>query len=151
MIETRPLFELRLQVPQVVDLGETPLGRRRVAPVTGGVFEGDRLKGQVLGAGAGDWLLQRNDGTLVLDVRLLLRTDDDALISMSYRGVRHGPPDVMARLAAGEAVDPASYYFRIAPSFETSSSKYGWLNRVLAIGRGRREPGGPLYTIDEVL
>jgi hypothetical protein len=57
----------------------------------------------------------------------------------------------MARLAAGEAVDPRSYYFRIAPSFETASRKYGWLNRIVAIGRGRREPGGPVYTIDEVL
>jgi hypothetical protein len=151
MIETRPLFELRLQVPEIVDLGDTPLGRRRIATVTGGTFEGERLRGQVVGAPAGDWLLQRSDGVLVLDVRLALRVDGGELIYMSYRGLRHGPPDVMARLAAGESVDPASYYFRIAPVFETSAPKYQWLNRIVAVGRGRREASGPIYSIYEVL
>lgn len=151
MIDTRPLFELSLQVPQVVDLGDTPAGRRRVAPVAGGSFTGDRLKGKVLGSGGGDWLLQRNDGVVTLDVRLLLRTDDGELISMGYRGIRHGPAGVMARLAAGESVDPRSYYFRIVPNFETSSSKYQWLNRIVSVGMGRREPSGPIYAIHEVL
>jgi hypothetical protein len=151
MIETRPLFDLRLQVPEIVDLGDTPLGRRRIATVTGGTFEGERLRGQVVGAPAGDWLLQRSDGVLVLDVRLALRADGGELIYMSYRGLRHGPPDVMARLAAGESVDPASYYFRIAPVFETSAPKYQWLNRIVAVGRGRREASGPIYSIYEVL
>ena len=91
MIQTRPLFEMRLHVPQVVDIGDTPLGRRRIATVTGGSFDGERLRGEVVGTPAGDWLLQRNDGVTVLDVRLLLRTDDGEHIYMSYRGVRHGP------------------------------------------------------------
>jgi hypothetical protein len=151
MIASRPLFEIRLQVPQIVDLGDTPQGRRRIATVTGGVFEGDRLRGEVVGAPAGDWLLQRPDGVTVLDVRLLLRTDDGEHIYMSYRGVRHGPAEVMARLAAGELVDPATYYFRIVPIFETASKKYEWINKIVAVGRGRREPSGPIYSIDEVL
>ncbi|NML47536.1 DUF3237 domain-containing protein [Ramlibacter sp. G-1-2-2] len=151
MIQTRPLFEIRLQVPQIVDIGDTPLGRRRIATVTGGEFEGERLRGSVVGAPAGDWLLQRNDGTTILDVRLLLRTDDGEHIYMSYRGVRHGPADVMARMAAGEVVDPKTYYFRITPVFETSARKYDWLNRIVAVGTGRREPTGPIYTIEEVL
>lgn len=151
MIQTRPLFELRLDVPEVMDLGETPAGRRRVAPVRGGTFAGERLKGQVLEGGAGDWLLQRADGVTLLDVRLLLRTNEGELVSMSYRGVRHGPPEVMARLAAGEAVDPASYYFRIAPVFETAAPRLQWLNRIVAVGTGRREKSGPIYTIAEVL
>jgi hypothetical protein len=70
---------------------------------------------------------------------------------MSYRGVRHGPPEVMARLAAGERVDPKSYYFRMAPVFETASKKYDWLNRIVAVGTGRREPTGPVYEVAEVL
>lgn len=151
MIQTRPLFEIRLHVPQIVDLGDTPLGRRRIATVTGGEFDGERLKGTVAGAPAGDWLLQRNDGVTVLDVRLTLRTDDGEHIYMSYRGVRHGPAEVMARMAAGEPVDHGTYYFRIVPIFETAAKKYEWLNRIVAVGTGRREPSGPIYTIEEVL
>jgi hypothetical protein len=151
MIQTRPLFEIRLQVPQILDLGDTPLGRRRIAAVTGGSFEGERLRGEVVGAPAGDWLLQRSDGVLVLDVRLLLRTHDGAHIYMGYRGVRHGPPEVMARLAAGESVDPAAYYFRIVPIFETAAPQYAWINKIVAVGTGRREPTGPVYAVEEVL
>ncbi|AMO22657.1 DUF3237 domain-containing protein [Ramlibacter solisilvae] len=151
MIRTRPLFEMRLQVPQIVDMGDTPLGRRRIATVTGGSFHGERLRGEVVGAPAGDWLLQRKDGVTVLDVRLLLRTDDGEHIYMSYRGVRHGPADVMARLAAGEPVDPGSYYFRIVPVFETAATQYEWINKIVAVGTGRREPSGPVYAIEELL
>jgi len=151
MIQTRPLFDITLQVPRIVDIGDTPLGRRRIATVTGGEFEGERLRGTVVGAPAGDWLLQRNDGATVLDVRLLLRTDDGEHIYMAYRGLRHGPADVMARLAAGEVVDPASYYFRMVPVFETASKKYEWINRIVAVGTGRREPAGPIYSVEEVL
>lgn len=151
MIQTRPLFEIRLQVPQVLDIGDTPLGRRRIAAVTGGEFHGERLRGTVVGAPAGDWLLLRPDGVTVLDVRVLLRTDDGEHIYMSYRGVRHGPADVMARLAAGEMVDPADYYFRISPVFETAAKKYEWINRIVAVGVGRREPSGPVYAVEEVL
>jgi len=151
MIASRPLFEIKLTVPQVIDIGDTPLGRRRIAAVTGGEFHGDRLRGTVVAAPAGDWLLQRADGVTVLDVRLLLRTDDGAHIYMAYRGLRHGPAEVMARLAAGEMVDPASYYFRMAPVFETSSEPYAWINKIVAVGMGRREPAGPIYTVEEVL
>ena len=151
MIQTRPLFDIVLQVPQVLDLGDTPLGRRRIATVTGGEFQGERLRGTVVGAPAGDWLLQRSDGVTVLDVRILLRTDDGEHIYMAYRGMRHGPADVMARLAAGESVDPKSYYFRIAPVFETASKQYAWINRIVAVGTGRREPTGPVYSVEEVL
>ena len=91
MIQTRPLFEIWLSVPQIIDLGDTPLGRRRIAVVAGGTFEGERLRGTVMPAPGGDWLLQRPDGVTVLDVRVLLRTHDGEHIAMSYRGVRHGP------------------------------------------------------------
>ena len=151
MIQTRPLFEIQLQVPEVIDIGDTPLGRRRIAAVSGGEFHGERLRGTVVGAPAGDWLLQRNDGVTVLDVRLVLRTDDGEHIYMAYRGVRHGPAEVMARLAKGEVVDPKTYYFRIAPVFETSAKKYDWINKIVAVGTGRREPMGPIYTVEEVL
>jgi hypothetical protein len=93
----------------------------------------------------------RGDGTTALDVRLNLKTDDGALISMTYRGIRHGPDDVMQRMNKGEVVDAASYYFRTNPLFETAATKYDWINRVVAIGLGHRRADGPVYSVFEVL
>ena len=151
MIQTKPLFELLLTVPEIVDLGVTPLGTRKIATVTGGRFEGDRLKGQVMPSPGGDWLLLRSDDVLTLDVRLTLKTDDNALIYMHYRGLRHGPAEVMARLAKGEDVDPDSYYFRMAPSFETASEKYAWMNKIMCVAKGHRLATGPIYQVFELL
>ncbi|MEY2659776.1 MAG: hypothetical protein RLZZ123_948 [Pseudomonadota bacterium] len=151
MIETRHLFTLTLQVPAIQDLGATPLGGRKIAQVTGGRFEGDRLRGKVHAGPGGDWILQRHDGVLALDVRITLETDDGQLIFMSYKGMRHGPKEVIDRLNRGEKVDPASYYFRMVPQFETASEKYAWLNRLVAVAKGEREATGPTYTVYEVL
>ncbi len=151
MIQTRPLFTLTLLVARITDLGATPNGQRRIASVSGGTFKGERMNGTVQSPPGGDWILVRPDGTTVLDVRLTLETDDKQLIFMTYRGLRHGPKDVIARLNAGEAVDPSLYYFRSTPVFETASQKYDWLNRIIAVGTGRREPSGPIYDVFEVL
>ena len=151
MIQTRPAFELTLTVPKIEDLGATPYGVRKIATVTAGTFVGERLRGTVMASPGGDWLLLRNDGVLCLDVRLTLKTDDGDLIYMSYKGMRHGPKEVMDRLNKGETVDPASYYFRAVPVFETSSVKYGWLNRAVFVATGRREASGPIYDVQEVL
>ncbi len=149
-LKTAHVFTISLKVAEIQGLGPTPLGDRRVAVVAGGSFEGAKLKGTVL-AGGSDWLLLRGDGALQLDVRLTLKTDDNAMIGMTYRGFRHGPDAVIDRLNRGEPVDPSQYYFRIAPFFETSSEKYGWLNRVVAVGTGKRLPEGPVYDVFEVL
>ncbi|HZD26208.1 MAG TPA: DUF3237 domain-containing protein [Alphaproteobacteria bacterium] len=149
-IETEFLFQARLEVPRINDLGATPFGHRRIAEVSGGTFEGPKLKGRAL-PGGGDWLLLRNDGVLQLDVRLILETDDKALIYMTYRGARHGPDAVMQRLNAGEPVDPSEYYFRTAPFFETSSEKYAWLNGIVSVATGHRTPEGPVYDVYQVL
>ena len=151
MIQTRPLFTLHAQVPAVTDLGQTPLGLRKIATVAGGAFEGERLRGTIMPGPAGDWLLQRADGVMVLDVRLTLQTDDGELIYMRYNGLRHGPAEVMAKGNKGEPVDPSSYYFRIAPTFETASEKYAWLNGILAVGTGERLATGPQYQVFEIL
>src|SRR5258706_9035058 len=110
MIQPRPLFTLTLQVLRIVDLGATPNGHRRIATVSGGTFKGERMNGTAQAPPGGDWILGRTDGTMVLDLRLTLETDDKQLIFMTYRGLRHGPKDVIARLNAGEAVDPAPFY-----------------------------------------
>ena len=149
-IRTAHLFMITLKVGQVQNLGKTPLGERRIAPVLGGRFEGPKLKGTVEEGGS-DWLLVRPDGATQLDVRLTLRTNDGQLIGMTYRGYRHGPAAVIERLSRGEAVDPSQYYFRTAPFFETASDKYGWLNGIVAVATGHRPPEGPVYEVFEVL
>jgi hypothetical protein len=108
------------------------------------------MSGVVLDGGS-DWQTVRGDGATTLNVRLVLKTTDAALICMSYQGIRHGPPDVIARVEKGEAVDPASYYFRINPLFETAAAKYDWVNRVVAVGAGYRRSDGPIYSLFEVL
>jgi len=149
-IQTRPLMTLRLRVGSPQIIGHTPIGDRRIVPVLDGRFEGDRLRGAVEPGGS-DWILVRSDGAFQLDVRLALRTDDNHLIGMTYRGIRHGPAAVLERVNRGEPVDPASYYFRMVPFFETASEKYGWLTRIVAVAIGERVAEGPVYRVFEVL
>jgi len=149
-IKTEFLFKITLEVPPLLDLGETPHGRRRIARIAGGSFEGPKLKGQVL-PGGGDWLLLRRDGVLQLDVRLTMQTHDQQLIYMTYRGFRHGPQDVIERLNRGEAVDPSLYYFRVTPYFETCAKSYEWINGICSVGTGARSASGPTYHVFQVL
>jgi hypothetical protein len=144
------LMTLEVNVAPPQKIGAVPHGTRATAPITGGSFEGPRLRGQVL-PGGGDWTLLRSDGVLELDLRLTMETDDGALIHMASFGLRHGPPEVLAALARGEPVDPSRYYFRTTPRFETGHPKYAFLNRLLAVASGDRRATGPIYTIDELL
>jgi Protein of unknown function (DUF3237) len=149
-VRTKPLFVMRLAVRPLQVIGATPGAYRRVGVVPSGTFDGERLHGDVLDGGS-DWQSVRSDGSTTLDVRLVLKTSDNALIGMTYRGIRHGPPDVIARLEKGEVTDPASYYFRIAAFFETESLQYAWLNKVIGVGLGHRFAEGPVYSLFEVL
>jgi hypothetical protein len=149
-VRTQPMFVMRLDVRPLIIVGPTPGGYRKIGIVPGGRFEGERLSGEVLDGGS-DWQTVRGDGATALDVRLNLKTDDGALISMTYKGIRHGPVDVMQRMQKGEVVDATSYYFRTNPLFETSATKYDWINRVVAIGVGHRRADGPVYSVFEVL
>jgi hypothetical protein len=150
-LASRPLFTIQMSLHPLHDLGATPHGHRRVIPVSGGAFEGDRLRGSVLPHAGSDWLIERADGAFQQDARLGLQTDDGAVISMTYRGIRYSAPDVAARLARGEAVDHSEYYLRTAPFFETGAPRYAWLNTILAIGVGRRIPAGVIYDVFEIL
>jgi hypothetical protein len=141
---------VEIAVASAQRLGPVPHGTRSIVPVIGGAFEGQRLRGTVL-PGGGDWLLLRSDGVLELDLRITLETDDHALIHMTFQGLRHGPPEVFAALARGEAVDPASYYFRTLPRFETSVERYAFLNRIVTVGVGETRPGRAVHRIDEIL
>jgi hypothetical protein len=149
-IRTTHLMTMTLGVSGMQAIGATPSGNRRIGLVAGGTFVGERLRGTVLPGGA-DWIMLRGDGSTTLDVRLVLEADDKALIGMTYRGMRHGPSAVMERVNRGEPVDPSEYYFRTAVAFETAAAKYDWLNRIVAVGTGRRPPEGPVYDVFEVL
>jgi len=133
-IGARPLMVLRLATSPTQEVGSTPHGTLFIFPVTGGSFEGDRLRGRVL-AGGGDWVTARPDGTLELDLRVTLETDDHALIHMTFTGLR----------------DDANHYFRTLPRFETAAPKYAFLNRLMAVGIGEIRPDGPVHVIEEIL
>ncbi len=148
-LQSAPLALLTAVLDKPHKLGTTPSGERKVVPVLGGRIEGERLTGRILSGGS-DWALTNSAGILELDVRLVIETHDGALINCHYRGVRHGPEDVMARMAAGETVDYRDFYFRIAPRFDTADPRYAWLNGILAVGIGERLPDGPRYHIHEI-
>ena len=150
VMDSRLLMTVRIAAAPAQMLGAVPHGRRSIVPVTGGEFEGPRLRGKVL-PGGGDWLLMRSDGVLELDLRITLETDDRALIYMTFQGLRHGPADAIAALGRGEVVDPASYYFRTLPRFETSSETYAFLNRIITVGVGEVRPNGAVHKIEEIL
>ena len=135
-----PFAELRSQLlmEMELDIAEAHVfDPRGIVPLTGGRFSGPRLNGVAL-PGGGDWLISRPDGTSELNVRATLRTDDDQLIYMWSRGIVHTP-------AGGET------YWRTTPVFETASERYGWLNRLIAVGVGRRAPRKTVYRIHEIL
>ncbi len=148
-IEARPLFVMRLDVLPYQIIGGVAGAFRRVGVVPGGTFQGARLSGKVL-PGGNDWQTVRADGSTLLEVKLVLQSTDGALIGMTYKGIRHGSADVIDRVNKGEDVDPASYYFRTNPVFETASGP-AWINGVIAIGIGYRTPDGVIYSVFEIL
>ena len=132
---------------------ETPahiIGQRVIIYVTGGTVQGPEINGEIL-PGGGDWITFRPDGTGILDVRALIRTDDGELIYIYYRGIQVIPPKLRAELQTGATVDPSEYYFRTTPVFETSSEKYSWLTRIICVGVGAMEPGGVRYRLYQIL
>ena len=144
------LYRMSIEVTAPHDLGATPQGRRLVFGFKGGRFEGPQLAGEVLTTG-GDWLIDRADGAMVLDVRRTLRTDDGHLIYASYRGLLVATPAARQRMERGEPVGADELYFRTTPVFETGSEKYGWLNRIIAVGIGEATATGVLLTVFRVL
>ena len=140
------LMQMSAELEDSQQVGETPVGGRRIVYVKSGRFAGAALKGQVL-PGGGDWVLVRKDGVSQLDVRITLRTDDGALIYVTYRGISTMTPEVRQRILNGEVVNPSEYYFRTTPVFETAAEKYAWLNKLVAVGVGRRTRTGVEYSV----
>lgn len=148
-MKLRNLFRAEIALGPPQELGAAPLGRRRIIPITGGRFRGERLSGRVLAGGA-DWQIVRADGVADLDARYTLETEDGALIYVRNHGYRHGPHEVLERLAAGDDVDPALYYMRTTPLFESGDERYAWLNRIVAVASGARRPAAVELDVFEV-
>jgi Protein of unknown function (DUF3237) len=138
------VLDLSLQVEPALVVGSTPAGARRIVNVTGGTFEGPGLRGNVLPGGA-DWLVGRADGVSQLDVRITLRTDDEQLIAMQYRGLIDGNPVEVPTPAGRSAVEGT--YWRVTPIFETGAEQYAWLNRIVTVGVGQSAGGRVNYTV----
>jgi len=149
MLRLQPLFRAEITLAQPQELGDTPQGRRRIVPITGGTFQGPRLSGRVLPGGA-DWQIVRTDGVAQLEARYTLETADGALIYVRNDGYRHGPAEIMQKLAAGAAVDPSAYYMRTVPRFETGDSRYAWLNGIVCVASGARRAAAVELDVFEV-
>lgn len=148
-----PLFDIVVDLNPRLNFGAGPAGQRVLFGAAKGSFEGPRLRGEVL-AGGGDWAVFRADGVMTLDVRLTLRTHDNALILMTYGGRWATPKDLrddMANPVKRLEVDPARYYFRTNPLFETGSEQYAWLNNVVCVGKGYLVEGAVAYKVFEIL
>ncbi|MGA2378189.1 MAG: DUF3237 domain-containing protein [Spirochaetia bacterium] len=135
-IRTEFLFYADLQLDMPQNVGAGPHGNRQIIRVVSGTVEGPKIKGATL-VMSGDWLLLRPDGVGELDVRSTIKTDDDQLVYMHYRGLMHARQEIMEGMFQGKPVAAADLYLRVSPFFETSSQKYDWLNRTVAVGTAR--------------
>jgi len=149
MLTAQPIFTIQAELEAILSLGRTPMGERRIIGILGGTVRGPKLNGRVLPGGA-DWQIIRADGAADIQARYTIETDSGARILVNSDGLRHGPPDVLEKLARGDSVDPALYYFRTVMRFETSAPEVDWMNRILALARGQREARAVRLDVYEV-
>ena len=150
LLSEKPILLIHCQLESILKFGATPYGERRIINILGGTVEGPKLKGRILQGGA-DWQIVRTDGVVDLRARYTVETDSGGLILVNSEGLRHGPAEVMERLARDETVDPSLYYFRAFMRFETADPQAAWLNRILCIGYGSRENRAVRIAVHEVL
>jgi Protein of unknown function (DUF3237) len=132
-------FEAHITLAPPVEYGSINGSRKRFIAITGGTVSGERLNGVVL-AGGGDWQTIHPDGLTEIHARYALKADDGTVIAIDNPGVRVAAPEIIARLSAGEDVDPALYYFRTTPSFDVPTGRHDWLKRQVFVARGIRRP-----------
>ena len=132
-----PMTRVQCEVGALVSLGGGPYGERRYVPLLGGRLEGPELQGRIESGGV-DWQINRSDGVLDIAAHYVVLTPDGARIEVQSNGLRHGPPEVLARLAAGEAVPRDEYFFRTLMRFTSGAPAWSHLNRVMAIAVGER-------------
>lgn len=134
-----PMARIVCEVGALVSLGgPAKHGERRFVPILSGQVSGPELNGELLSGGV-DWQVQRGDGATEISAHYVIRCADGALIEVQSDGLRHGPPEVMARLARGETVPPQDYFFRTLVRLTTGHASWLHLNKVMAIAVGQRE------------
>jgi hypothetical protein len=145
--------DIALDADAPLNMGQSPWRNRRVSNIAGGHFNGERFSGTVLQSGA-DWSEAGTDidgnMTVLLDIRSVWKTDDEAMIYVTYNGRLVVPAALISTFTNPElveAIDPADYYFRINPVFEVSDPHYHWLNNIVCIGLGQRTKVGVRYQI----
>jgi hypothetical protein len=139
------IYRLEATLGQPLDLGERPQGHRRIVPLTGGTFTGPELRGKLLAGASADWQTVLPDGTALGDIRYTLQTDTGELLYVQSHSIRHGTPEVLARLGRGEDVDPSEYTFRTSTQIETAATNLDWLNKGIFISVASRQAAGVIY------
>lgn len=135
MIELVPLFHASYTLAPALEVGDGPAGTRIVGEIAGARIAGERLRGELAGRAAADWMV-RTGAIAVIDVRLTIRTDDGALVYMTYGG----------RLDLANRANGLIAY--VAPTFETGDARYAWLNAIQAVGKGLFVPAGDGGTLE---
>jgi muconolactone delta-isomerase len=140
-----PVYRMEATLGEPRDLGEVPQGHRRIVPLTGGTFTGSEISGTLVPGANADWQIILPDGTALGDIRYTLQTTNGDLLYVQSRSVRHGTPEVLARLARGEDVAASEYIFRAATEIEAAAPDLDWLNKGVFISVGGRRPEGVVY------
>lgn len=139
------VYRLEATLGSPLDLGDVASGRRRIVPLVEGTFTGPGFKGRLVPGASADWQIIQTDGTVIGDIRYTLQTDRRDLLYVQSRSVRHGTPEVLARLGRGEDVDASEYTFRASTQIETATADLDWLNKGVFISVAGRQPGGVIY------
>jgi hypothetical protein len=139
------VYRLEAALGAPLDVGDVASGRRRIVPLVEGTFTGPDLNGALVPGASADWQIIQEDGTAIGDIRYTLQTDRGDLLYVQSRSVRHGTPEVLARLGRGEEVDASEYTFRTSTQVETATGDLDWLNKGVFISVAGRQPGGVIY------
>lgn len=130
-IELKPLGTMDIVVGETIAVGDGPKGSRLVADVLSVKLQGDKITAELATNDAADWLTVSDNGKLgALDVRLTLKTDDDAFIYVEYCG----------------RMDMEAGIIVTAPTFQTGAPQYSWLNRIQAVAAGSVDPATGILT-----
>jgi Protein of unknown function (DUF3237) len=145
-LRLEPVTSATVELGPPQELGDVLTGRRRIIPIIGGRFDGPLLHATILAGGA-DWQIVAADGTAIIDTRYSAVTDDGAHVFVATSGFRSGPPDVLARLAAGDDVDPATYSFRVTAHIETAAPALAWMNSTVFVAAAARQASSVSYEL----